>query len=122
MKSIACMLLSILWTSSDTLAAEPWGLKNGTPELQTAEALAFGRDDVLFVGVTKWAADFAFATGNIKGDSSDAEIIIDKLRAALSDVCAADVTINDLAAQPRGAVFVSVIAGDASAICQIDEA
>ena len=122
MKSINYLLLSVLVTSSTVFPAEPWGLERGTPELQSAGTLAFGPDDVLFVGDTKSAAVFAIATGDTEGDSSNADININFLRAALSDVCDADVTINDLAANPRtGTVFISLTAGDTPAICRVDE-
>jgi hypothetical protein len=121
MKSTTCLLLSLLWTTSAGLAADQWGLELGTPDLQSAGALAFGPDDVLFVGDTKSAAVFAFATGDTNGDAADAEINIDNLRAALSDVCGAEAAINDLTVNPRtGTVFVSLTAGDAPAICRID--
>ena len=121
MKSVTCLMLSVLFSPAALLAAEPWGLERGTPDLQSAGTLAFGPDDVLFVGDTKAAAVFAIGTGDNEGDPIDADINIDNLRAALSDVCGADVTINDLAANPRtGTVFVSVTAGDDPAICRIE--
>lgn len=121
MKTIVCLLLTALWTSCAVLAAEPWGLQRGTPDLQSAGALAFGPDDILFVGDTKSAAVFAIATGNTKGNSSGADI--NDFGEAISDVCGAEATINDLAVNPRtGTVFVSVTAGGAPAICQIDGA
>ncbi len=51
-------------------AADVWGLKAGTPDLQSATTLAFGPEDILFVGDAKGAAVFAIATGNTAGDAS----------------------------------------------------
>ena len=119
MKVTTWLIWSVLWTSPVVLAVEPWGLEKGTPALQSAGALAFGPDDVLFVGDTKSAAVFAIATGDTNGDSSKADINIKGLRAALSDVCDAEATINDLAVNPRtGTVFISVTTagGNESAI------
>lgn len=121
MKTINCLLISVLVTSSTAFPAERWGLERGTPSLQTAGALAFGPDDILFVGDTKLASVFAIATGDTTGDSSDAKINIRGLRAVISDVYGAEVAINDLAANPRtGTVYVSLAAGDDPAICRID--
>ena len=123
MKFINCLLLSILVTSSTAFPVEPWGLERGNAELQSAGALAFGPDDILFVGDTKSAAVVAIATGDTGGGSASADVSINDLRTALSEVCDADVTINDLAANPRtGTVFLSLSAGEVPAICRIDGA
>lgn len=123
MKTLTLALLAGIWTSTFSLAAEPWGLERGTPDLQSAGALAFGPEDVLFVGDTKSAAVFAIATGDEGGSANDANINVSDLQAALSDVCEADAAIQDLVVNPRtGTVFVSVMAGDSPAICQIDGA
>jgi hypothetical protein len=68
------LLLTILSVSNAAMAGESWGLKEGTPDLQSAGALAFGPDDVLFVGDTKSAAVFAIATGKTQKDATNAEI------------------------------------------------
>lgn len=121
MKSIVCLFVAGFCLPVMTLAADNWGLEPGTPDLQSAGALAFGPDDVLFVGDTRSATVFAIATGDTEGTSVAGSLNIENLNGALSDVCEAEATINDLAVNPRtGTVFVSVMAGDEPAICRID--
>ncbi|MEZ6127789.1 MAG: hypothetical protein R3C59_03845 [Planctomycetaceae bacterium] len=104
-------------------AAESWGLKPGTPDLQSADSLAFGPDDVLFVGDTKSAAVFAIATGDTQGDAKSASINIEDLAAKISDVVGGKATINDLATNPAtGTVFVAANADGKPAIVKIDAA
>lgn len=105
-------------------AADVWGLKAGTPDLKSATTLAFGPEDILFVGDAKGAAVFAVATGNTEGDAAKASINIDDLPAAIAnELHAKAVVINDIAVNPRtGAAFVAVTADDAAALVQIDGA
>ncbi len=109
---------------SSASAADVWGMTKGTPELQSATTLAFGPEDILFVGDAKAAAVFAIATGNKKGDASKASINIEDLPAAIgNEIHAKSVVVNDLAVNPRtGAAFVAVTADDKAAIVQIDGA
>ena len=106
-----------------TVSAADWGLKSGAPKLQSAGPLAFGPDDVLFVGDTKSATVFAIATGNSEGDASQAKINLADIGALVSDVVGAEATINDLVTNPStGNVFASVTAGGKPAIIQINGA
>ncbi len=120
MRTITCLLTAVFCLTA-AHASDRWGLEPGTPDLRSAGALAFGPDDVLFIGDTSSAAVFAVATGD-KGDgSTSADILIDDITSAVSDVCGAEATINDLAVNPRtGTVFLSVTAGEEPAICQVD--
>ncbi len=92
--------------------------------MQSATTLAFGPEDILFVGDAKGAAVFAIATGNTAGDASKAAINIDDLPAAIgNEIHAKTVVINDLAVNPRtGAAFLAVSADEKPAIVQIDGA
>lgn len=105
-------------------AADVWGLKPGTPDLKSASTLAFGPEDILFVGDAKGAAVFAIATGNNEGDASKASINIDDLPAAIAnEIQAKQVVINDIAVNPRtGSAFVAVSADEKAALVQIDGA
>jgi len=105
-------------------AADIWGLKAGTPDLQSATTLAFGPEDILFVGDAKGAAVFAIATGNTEGDAAKASININDLPAAIANELHAEkVEINDLAVNPRtGAAFVAVSTDTKPALVQIDGA
>ena len=110
--------------ASSATAADVWGLTKGTPELQSAATLAFGPEDILFIGDTRGAAVFAIATGNKKGDASKAEINIEDLPTAIAnEIQAKSVVINDLAVNPKtGAAFFAVTADDKAGIVQIDGA
>ncbi len=53
---------------SPSQAADIRGLEPGTPEMKSATVLAFGPEDILFVGDAKAATVFAIATGDTQGD------------------------------------------------------
>ena len=86
---LALFASTVSGAGSPASAADVWGLTKGTPELQSAATLAFGPEDILFIGDTKGAAVFAIATGNKKGDASKADINIEDLPAAIANEIAA---------------------------------
>lgn len=110
------------FASAATSAADIRGLEKGSPEMQSATHLAFGPEDILFVGDAKAATVFAIATGDTEGDASKASISIENLPKAIGDVLhTAKVEINDLAVNPRtGSAFVAVSADDKAAVVKID--
>lgn len=112
----------ISFVSAATHGADIRGLEKGTPEMKSATHLAFGPEDILFVGDAKAATIFAIATGDTEGDASKASINIDNLPKAIGDVLhAAKVDINDLAVNPRtGSAFIAVTADDKAALVKID--
>lgn len=118
--SLAGMLIGLTCVSAS--AADVWGLKAGTPDLKSATTLAFGPEDILFVGDAKAASVFAIATGNTSGKAEGAAVNIDNLPAAIgNELHAKQVVINDLAVNPRtGTAFVAVSADDRAGIIQID--
>jgi hypothetical protein len=98
--SLACSLL--LASLSGSHAADIWGLSKGTPEMKSATTLAFGPEDILFVGDAQSATVFAISTGDTKGDPAQASINIEDLPKSIGSVLHADsVIINDLAVNPR---------------------
>ena len=113
--SLATLL--VFASLSSSVAADIRGLEKGTPEMKSATTLAFGPEDILFVGDAKAATLFAIATGDMEGDASKASINIENLPTAIGDVLhAAKVEINDLAVNPRtGSAFVAVSADDKAA-------
>jgi hypothetical protein len=123
-QTLLTLTLAILTSGGSVMAADAWGLDRGTPELQSAGSLAFGPEDILFIGDAKGAAIYAVATGNTEGDAAAASINIEDLAAKVASVLEADsATINDMAVNPRtGNVFASVTAADKPAIIQIDGA
>ena len=126
---IFCAIAGWLLSISMGHAAE-WGLKEGTPAIKTASALAFGPDGILFVGDTKSAAIFAIATGDTKGDAAKAQINVSGLNAQIATLLGTTgdkIAINDLAVNPMtGNVFVAVTKGTgaeaAPAIVRVDSA
>jgi hypothetical protein len=90
------------------------GMKKGNPGIQSAGALAFAPEGILFAADPKGAAVFAIATGDTKAGGEgkvDVEKISDKV-AALLGTKADDLLIQDMAANPAsGAVYLSVSRG-----------
>lgn len=122
-KSMTMLALAAgLGMSSMADAADQWGLSTGTPEPKSVTTLAFGPEDILFVGDAKAAAVYAIATGNTKGDAASADINISDVGAALTSLLhAKQVTVNDLAVNPgTGAAFLAVTADEKPAIVQVD--
>ncbi len=118
--SLACSLL--LASLPGSHAADIWGLSKGTPEMKSATTLAFGPEDILFVGDAQSATVFAISTGDTKGDPAQASINIEDLPKSIGSVLHADsVIINDLAVNPRtGSAFVSCTADSKAALVKID--
>lgn len=118
----SCVFAGLLVSMSATFGAE-WGLKEGTPEIKSAGALAFGPDGILFVGDAKGATVFAIGTGDTKGDPSKVEINVSGLNAKVAEllgVNADKIAINDLAVNPlTGNVFLSVTTSGSAAIVKI---
>ncbi len=119
---ISCAVVGWLLSMSAVNAAE-WGLKEGTPDLKSAGALAFGPDGILFVGDTKAATVFAIGTGDTKGDPSKVEINVSGVNAKVAEllgVNADKITINDLAVNPlTGHVFLSVSKAGSAAVVKL---
>ncbi len=121
-KLLSLATLIVFASKSSSQAADIRGLDKGTPEMKSATTLAFGPDDILFVGDAKAATLFAIATGDMEGDASKASINIENLPKAIEEVLhAAKVEINDLAVNPHtGSAFVAVSADDKAALVKID--
>jgi len=91
------------------------GLKAGSVDLQSAGALAFGPEGILFVGDTKAAAIVAIATGDTSGNPEAVKLNLEgldqKIAAALG-TSTRDISVNDLAVNPlSGNVYLSVSRG-----------
>jgi hypothetical protein len=87
----------------------------GKPAIQSAGALAFGPDGILFVGDALSAAVFAIETGDISANSNKAAVDItgvDAKIAAMLGTTTDDILINDLAVNPiSGNAYLSVSRG-----------
>ena len=96
-------------------AESKFGLKEGSPDLKSAGALAFGPDGILFVADAQQATVFALDTQDTSGDPTGAKFEIKGLRKALADMLgtrARGISINDLAVNPQsGNLYLSVSRG-----------
>ncbi|MBL8850303.1 MAG: hypothetical protein JNG89_11490 [Planctomycetaceae bacterium] len=121
--SLAAALLLGAATAS---AADVYGLEKGTPDLKSADVLAFGPGGILFVGDTQSAAVFAIQTGDKSGTPADAKFNIDGLNVKIAEKLGGssqDLAISDLAVNPAtGNVFVAVKNGGNPALVKIDGA
>ncbi len=117
-----CVMAGLLVSMSASFGAE-WGLKEGTPEIKSAGALAFGPDGILFVGDAKGATVFAIGTGDTKGNPSKVQLNVSGLNAKIAEtlgVNADKITINDLAVNPlTGNVFLSVSKAGSAAVVKV---
>jgi len=83
--------------------ASPYGLKTGTPDIKSINALAFGPDGILFIGDSKGAAVFAVDTrDNSAVEKATAVEIknIDQKIAAVLGTEAKNITVQDLKVNP----------------------
>ncbi len=87
-------------------------LSKGNVELKSPGPMAFGPDNVLFVGDVGSATIFAIGTGDQATGDRKAALNIEKLDAKVAELLGAmpkDFTIRDLKVNPStGNVFVSV--------------
>lgn len=100
-------------------AAELYGLKKGTVELQSGGPLAFGPSGILFIGDPKAAKIYAVNTEDEKatGSSFDVNNLAGRIASSLG---IDEVTIADLAVNPEtGNAFLSVTAAEASKIIRV---
>lgn len=122
-KQIGLLMAAAMVVSSQGVqGADQYGLERGTPELKSATTLAFGPEDILFIGDAKGAALVAVATGDTEGDAASAKINVSDLGTSLASLLSAKkVTVNDLAVNPgTGSAFLAVTADDAAAIVKVD--
>ena len=122
MKRLFCCLLVSSFLFSPSVAAE-FGMKQGTPKLQSAGPLAFGQDGVLFIGDTKAATVYAIDTQDKDGDPSNVKLEMQEVeRRAGAAVGTEKVAINDFAINPEsGFGYISVSSEDnkTHAICRL---
>lgn len=118
MKLRSAFLSSVLVIgfASFAIAGSPAGLKEGSPEIRSMSALAFGPEGVLFIGDGKGGAVFALATDDKKVEEPTG-INLPDLEATLASLLgttASEVMIHDLAVHPLShAIYVAVSRGRA---------
>lgn len=102
--SIACILISFMVLISANFRNEkPYDFKNGTPDIQSINGLAFGPDGVLFIGDSKSATIFAIDTKDNSSIKSGQDLElknIDQKIAAHLGTEARNINFLDLAVNP----------------------
>ncbi len=120
MRNVLLITVVSLGLVASAYAAE-WGLKKGSPKLQSAGPLAIGPDGILFVGDTKAAALVAIATGDSKGGAIG-KLKIDGLHEKIANALGAKkAVVHDLAVnRSAGSVYFSVSSETGPAIVKCD--
>jgi hypothetical protein len=112
---LAALAVLALTASSALADSGLSSLKEGTPELKSAGALAFGADGILFVGDPKGASIYALDTGDrTPATTTDKPKVegIDSKMASLLGIEAGQLAVNDLAVNPiSGNVYLSLSRG-----------
>ncbi len=88
----------------------------GTPALESIGAIAFGPDNVLFVGDSQGAAVYAIDMPDAEGGDGPVNVEnLDAKLAAMFGTTADDITVRDMAIHPASHnVYLSVSRGDGS--------
>jgi hypothetical protein len=111
----SAITLSARYGVSEVSTTGAYGLVEGTPDLKTAGALAFGPEGILFIGDSTGAAVFAVEVGTGTPSSSVDRLALDSIDrkiAALLGASADQVLINDMAVQRSSQdVYLSVTRG-----------
>jgi hypothetical protein len=100
---LAVGLSALLLTASTHRNAPPTGFVEGTPTIQTINALAFGPDGILFIGDSKSASVFAIDTKDkVTVDKAAAVDVknVDQKIAAVLGTDAKNISILDVAVNP----------------------
>lgn len=118
---IGCLVITTCFIAPMT-AAE-FGMKTGSPQLESLGALTFGNDGILFAADPMAATVYAFDTQDNSGDPAEVSINIEEVdRQAASILGTEKVTILDLAINPQsGNGYISVSSEDnkTHAICRL---
>ncbi len=100
---VAVCMSAVLLVASTNRHAPSGGFENGTPDIQSISALAFGPDGVLFVGDSKSASVFAIDTKDkVVVDKAPAVDMknVDQKIASLLGTTASNIVIQDIAVNP----------------------
>ena len=121
LRLLSCATVCVFLSGAAASAVE-WGLKDGSPAIQSAGPLAFGPDGILFVGDTKSATIFAIGTGDTKGDPAKINLNVAGLNVKVAELLKTGAaTINDLAVNPiSGNVYLSVTADAKPALVRVE--
>src|SRR5688572_4159585 len=99
----AFIVVVVLLISASLREKHPYGFENGTPDIQSINALAFGPDGILFIGDSKNASVIAIDTKDkTKVDKAPAVEIknVDQRIAAMLGTEAGNINVLDIAVNP----------------------
>ena len=121
---LAVGLSALLLTASTHRNAPLTGFDNGTPTIQTINALAFGPDGILFIGDSKSASVFAIDTKDkVTVDKATAVDVknVDQKIAAVLGTEAKNISILDVAVNPVSKkIYCAVQTADNSTVLLTD--
>jgi hypothetical protein len=117
---IAACTSFVLLIAATRSTGNPYGLKKGTPAVQSISALAFGPDGILFIGDSKSATVFAIDTKDKTVVEKAAAIEIkniDQKIAAVLGTEAKNIRIQDIAVNPLSKkIYCAVQSSDGTPI------
>ena len=112
------VLLVVAYTNRSTTPID--GFINGTPEIKSINALAFGPNGILFIGDSKSASIFAIDTKDVESLEKAAPVEIkniDQKIAAFLGTEAKNITIQDLKVNPISKkIYCAVQSADGSSV------
>ena len=100
---VATCSVVVLLIAANRSSDHPYGLKQGTPEIKSISALAFGPDGILFIGDSKSASVFAVDTKDkteVKQSNAVEIKNVDQKIAAALGTEAKNIKIQDIAVNP----------------------
>jgi hypothetical protein len=100
---LSMSLFALLLTASTNRNAPILGFENGTPDIESISALAFGPDGILFIGDSKSASIFAIDTKDKTAAEKGAEVELknfDEKIASLLGTQAKNISVEDIAVNP----------------------
>jgi hypothetical protein len=113
--ALAAVLGAALFAGSVRAADLTEGMKKGNPQIQSAGALAFGPQGILFVGDPRGAAVFAIATGDTPEKPETGTLRVKGIDTKIADLLgteAKQIQIRDLVVNPAsGKAYLSVARG-----------
>ncbi len=119
LQGFAAAALVLLLATGNAVAADVWGLTEGSPKIKSASQLAFGPDGILFIGDSMGAKILAVDTAEPTGEPAKVQQEMKNVGSVVAKTLGQEgvATITDLAVNPRtGSVYLS----SGAAVVKID--
>ena len=115
LRLITAALASVALLAASAAADSTSSLKKGSVQLKSAGALAFGPNNILFVGDSAAATIYALGTGDMATGDRNAALNVANVGGKIAEMLGTmptDVAINDMKVNPAtGNVYLSVMRG-----------